>query len=519
MSSITDTEKINFIKNNFHQYFDLTLNQSISTTETVNLVIPIETISETNIVSDPFGEYHHDITLPENYKVNDILSKYENTEYTGIKCICTKVIDGDTIKVKIPIEKEDGTIGFENKIIRLTGVNTPEEGKQGYEVSKDFLEKVCFDEKYLKRLSYERGNITLSEKEIEYYSEVENSKKIFYKEDSISPNGRNNQDTRRFYGIIIVNNKNINEVILKERLGELWYIPPSEFPSYKWINPDTSIHVENFQNDSIKTLFPYFNSELTNVVFTPRDDITKIYQYEVYKGVYYIKLQPFSQNIRMHLLPKSYDCSNEILILKDDMTKPNIIKSDDYYYFENGNPINSYYIENGEIRDRENISDRTYNINDWEETFCDFSYDIKNSTKTFKNLQICMGYRYNNSTPFYSVHFSGVRDNTNVQIKDRCTLIDVNFDEIENKSNNITQYHYTQNKELYLPKDPRDIKEPNTYIDIDHVSIIGETNHKILKYINDFLYSEEYYKEINDNNITYLKSSTVAEWEDLSRTD
>lgn len=517
MSALNNTEKINFIKNNFHQYFDIALNQSLSTTETVNLVIPIDTINSPGVTNNSFTSYHHDITFPEDYKIEDILSKYEDTDYEGIKCVCTKVTDGDTIEIKILNKKSDTETSSETKIVRLVGANTPEEGNPGYDVSKEFLEKVCFSPKYLKRLALERKEIELSEDEENYYKKVENDKPIFFKEDSIRPHGRNNRDYGRYYGVLIVDGKNINEVILKERIGELWYIPPSEFPSYEWISPQTSIHAENVNNTSINVLFPYFNEEMTNVVFTPRDDVSTIYRYEIYKGVYYIKLQPYSQYIRMHLLPKYYDCSDEILFLKDDMIKPNIIKSNDYDYFEEGNPINSYYKENNEIRDRTNIpeSEKKYDISKWSNTFCDFSYDVKKSTQSLQNIQICVGYRYNNSTPFYSVHYTGIRDNTNIQVEDRCTLIDANLDKIEEISNNITQYNYNpENNELYIQK-PAVIRKSYEKPSIDHVSEIGTVYHKTLKYINDLLYSEEYIPTENGWKKLYAQSN----WIDISLAD
>ena len=525
MSVLNNEEKINFIKDNFHQYFDFTLNQNLSTTETVNLVIPLDKISSDNtyydednyLVSDDFGNYHHDITFPEDYKINDILSKYEDTDYEGVRGVCTNVVDGDTLDIKIPIKKEDGTISSIIKRVRLVGVNTPEANKTGYDVSKEFLEKVCFTPKYLKKLAWKREEIQLTEEERTYYESVENDKPIYFKEDSISPHGRNNKDFKRYYGILIVDGKNINEIILKEQLGELWYIPPSEFPSYEWTDYNTSVHVEDFTNTFINVLYPYFNEEMTNVVFTPQDDYTKIYRYEIYKGVFYIKLQPYSNKIRMHLLPKYYDCSDSILFLKDDITEPIIKKSDDYYHFAERSPINAYYLQNNEIRDRTAILDeeRGYNLSDWTNTFCDFSYDTKEDTKGLDNIQICVGYRYNNSSPYYSVHYTGVRDNTNIQIEDRCTLIDANLDNIEEISNNITQYSYnTENNELYIQK-PAIIRgtydEPNT----DHVTEVGPVYHKILKYINDLMYSEEYVPSENG----WRKKYTQSNWVDITLAD
>ena len=58
---------------------------------------------------------------------------------------------------------------------------------------------------------------------------------------------------------------------------------------------------------------------MTNIVFTPQDDYTKLYRFEIYKNVIYVKLKPFSRLIRMHLLPKAYNCSSNVLLLRDNM--------------------------------------------------------------------------------------------------------------------------------------------------------------------------------------------------------
>ena len=59
MPTLNNTKIIDYIENNFHQYFDLKLNKNLSTTETINLVIPIYQLTEENIVSDPLNSYEH----------------------------------------------------------------------------------------------------------------------------------------------------------------------------------------------------------------------------------------------------------------------------------------------------------------------------------------------------------------------------------------------------------------------------------------------------------------------------
>lgn len=460
--TLNNIEKINYIKG-FHQYFDLRLNTNISTTETVNLVIPIE-------------------QLTKEYDIEDVLSKYDNSQYAEdndlIECTCIRVIDGDTLDVKIP---QGETEEYQQKRVRLVGVNTPEINEKGYDIAKAFLKKIV------------------------------EKKRLYLKVDTSNPYDKYD----RLLAVLICNNKNINEVLLNEGLAEVMYIPPSDFNPYKWENITVNVQ-EN--SDDINILYPYFNADMTNVIFTPKNDPTTLYRYEVYQGVYFIRLQPFSQEIRMHLLPKAYDCSDVVLFFRDDMVENlKVQKSDDYEYYPEKENINSYYLVNDEIRDRTDpdISLQSYNVDNWPDTYCDFSYNVSKNTRNLDKIEICAGYQYNNSSPYYSVHYTGVRDNTNISTEDRCTLIDANYDNIEDIANNITQYHYDSQKQLYIPKKPRDIKTPNTYEDIDHITDIEKIHHKKLKYINDVLYSEEDILNTSQGKKRY----TVANWEDISEKD
>ena len=511
--SLNDIDIRNYIKNNFHQYYDLTLNTVLSTQEFVNLVIPIQTLRAGDTVSEDRDSYHHDITYPEDTDIEeDILSKYEDTLYTNkselLKCVCTEVIDGDTIKIQEIKSLEHGILNSNKITVRLVGVNTPEidsttgeEKGTGAFVSRDFLEEVVYDSLYLTKIRKQRNDEELTPQE----SRAVNTKHIYLKFDS--KKYYDNDVYKRRLAVLIADDKNINEIILKEGLGEIEYVPPSEFDPFKWGYDNTDVFIYNFKNSDITTLSPYFNPDMTNIAFTPYDDYDKLYKYEIYKNVIYIRLQPYSQKIRMHLLPKAYDCSNTILIFRDDMiTKDNLQKSDDYFYNDKLSFINSFYQKDNQIRDRTNpdISSEQYKAEKWENTFCEFSYDISENTKSFKGLQICSGYKYNKSTPYYSLHYTGVKDNTNRALEDRCTLIDANYDRLETKPNNITQFHYTSAGNLYIPRIPRDVK--GSYDGIDHVldDKIGKTNHKIIKYINDEIYSEEDKKYI------------ICEWIDIS---
>lgn len=477
---LSNKEKIDYITNNFHQYIDLTLNRNVTSPEVVNLVIPFEDIGEDKIKSK--YNYSHDMNLDE---LNDI-SIYPNSEMNyDILCYCSRVIDGDTFNIRIPSVDNNGKIVYTKDSVRLSGVNAPEIGIKGADVSKKYLEKICYTPEYEQLLiskNYNEDDIT--------NEELRNipTKKIYIKKDNVGSRDKYN----RLLGVLLVDNKNINSVLLKEGVAEIWYVPPSEFNPYEWGDENTSIHGDVISDDT-SIISPYLNYDVTNVIFTPKNDYKTIYRYEVYKKVFYVKMQPFSKEIRMHILPKQYDCSDSVLIFKDNMLNTRTLSLSQNYkhYPERGN-INSYFQFNNADRDRDNpdISNNSWNFNQWgRNTFADFTYDISQNTKNFNSLLICAGYRYNKSTPFFSVHYTGVKDKTNTEIEDRCTVIDANYDEISSKTNNITQFKYNQQNELLFPKD--DMTKDVKYADIDHLDNIGKLYHKKVKYINDLLYSEE----------------------------
>lgn len=128
---------------------------------------------------------------------SDILNKYNDTscriEESGI---CTKVVDGDTIYVE--------GVGK----VRFVGVNTPEKGVEGAQTSKYFTQKFCLNKRV-----------------------------------GLDIDDRKNEDRYgRKLAVVIVNGKNLNEMLLKEGLAEVMYIPPSEFVPYDWTNENTPSH-------------------------------------------------------------------------------------------------------------------------------------------------------------------------------------------------------------------------------------------------------------------------------------
>ena len=149
--------------------------------------------------SIPTSKYH-------DMSASDILSKYHKTDcHVEEKGVCTKVVDGDTIYL------DNG------EKIRFVGVNTPERGVEGYITSKNFVQKLCLNK--------------------EVGIDIDDSK--------------HNDRYGRTLGVVIVNGKNVNEMLLKEGLAEVMFMPPSEFYPYDWA--DSSTHIPNSQNTYIHT--------------------------------------------------------------------------------------------------------------------------------------------------------------------------------------------------------------------------------------------------------------------------
>jgi endonuclease YncB( thermonuclease family) len=132
---------------------------------------------------------------------SDILSKYEKTDCKVEEtAVCTKVVDGDTI------ELDNG------KKVRFVGVNTPERGVEGYITSKNFVQKLCLNKKV--------GLDIDDSKHTDKYG--------------------------RTLAVVIVDGRNLNEMLLKEGLAEIMYMPPSEFYPYNWA--DSSTHTADAYN-------------------------------------------------------------------------------------------------------------------------------------------------------------------------------------------------------------------------------------------------------------------------------
>ena len=161
------------------------------------LIILIIGIGVISVASAYSGTgFTHDIPFSKYRDVSNskILNKYNDTECHVEKTgVCEKVVDGDTIYL---------TSGEK---VRFVGVNTPERGVEGYITSKNFVQKFCLNKK-----------IGL---------DVDDAK---------------HQDRYgRTLAVVIVDGKNLNEMLLKEGLAEIMYMPPSEFYPYNWAGDST----------------------------------------------------------------------------------------------------------------------------------------------------------------------------------------------------------------------------------------------------------------------------------------
>lgn len=160
------------------------------------LVIAIGAISVASAYTGTGFSHNIPSSKYSDVSASDILNKYNDTEcHVEEKAVCTKVVDGDTIYL------DNG------EKIRFVGVNTPERGVEGYIASKNFVQKLCLNK--------------------EVGIDVDNSK--------------HNDRYGRTLGVVIVDGKNVNEMLLKEGLAEIMYMPPSEFYPYDWANSNTHV--------------------------------------------------------------------------------------------------------------------------------------------------------------------------------------------------------------------------------------------------------------------------------------
>ena len=194
------------------------------------------------VSSESHNEFVHNKKISEYQNKTDtqILESYEDANYIPNNIIhittkCTRVIDGDTIEVR--------DLG----IVRLVGVNTPEIGMLGADTSKYVLQKLCLNKNMSLRIDMKKSK----------------------------------DKYNRILAVVIVNGKNINEVMLREGLAEIMFIRPSSFNPYSWgtnnetygsnvqitvINPKKQI-----LNDLLSSLQLVYNGDSLNSSYNPKN--------------------------------------------------------------------------------------------------------------------------------------------------------------------------------------------------------------------------------------------------------
>lgn len=167
------------------------------------LIIALGTISIANAYVGTGFSHNIPASKYNDITTSDILNKYNQTNcHVEESGICTKVVDGDTIYL------DNG------KKIRFVGVNTPERGVEGYITSKNFVQKLCLNKKVGIDIDDSKGT--------DRYG--------------------------RTLAVVIVDGKNVNEMLLKEGLAEIMYMPPSEFNPFDW--GTSSTHVDTIHSSS-----------------------------------------------------------------------------------------------------------------------------------------------------------------------------------------------------------------------------------------------------------------------------
>lgn len=170
------------------------------------LIILLLAIGAVSIANAYTGTgFSHNVPSSKYFDMSasDILNHYSDTEcHVEDSAVCTQVVDGDTIYL------DNG------KKVRFVGVNTPERGVEGYIASKNFVQKLCLNKKV---------GLDIDDR-------------------------KHNDKYGRTLAVVIVDGKNVNEMLLKEGLAEIMYMPPSEFFPYDWA--DSNTHVADTHSSS-----------------------------------------------------------------------------------------------------------------------------------------------------------------------------------------------------------------------------------------------------------------------------
>lgn len=272
-------------------------------------------------------------------------------------------------------------------------------------------------------------------------------------------------------------------------------VPENVNEFVNFVLPIEKIDTYDFENEN--GLRKFFNNDFNNIVFTANDNET-LFKYEVYKKVFFIRMPFYCDVIRMHIIPKKYDASDEksetpLLFFKadkNDINEDNFFCTSQYERREDKKNINLYYKE-GSKSSSEGI----------------YKFDIRKYTKNLKNLQINSGYSYNETNPTDEInHYTGVLDEsdehgepTESLTEFNITLMDANYDEISNFTNTIKSQELNNNQIIW-PTNTNPY--PDSQNGFNNPHSINTIYHKTIKYFNDDIYIEE------DNN--YLN----ADWDE-----
>lgn len=277
----------------------------------------------------------------------------------------------------------------------------------------------------------------------------------------------------------------------------------------------------------------FVNKTFSNFLFTPKNDFSKIFQYEYYQGSFFIRMEPYTPQIVMHILPQKYEGfkSGDVLFFKDTRVTP--IKHHYYRTHSNKPNINLYYqhqVDGVAAGDRplslnpvkfSKFSNKFTYINyltessTWEQknymdTYGEFDFDISEATENLDKIQINAGYQYNESSSDKNViHYTGIYDNHSIDSQ-RAVLIDANYDgENANFTNVITQLEWNQNSSQTSFPQTEAKAYNNLGFNNSHLHNIGKTFFKTIKYWNDDIFISEK----NDDNDTQ-DNYKIGHWTD-----
>ncbi len=240
-----------------------------------------------------------------------------------------------------------------------------------------------------------------------------------------------------------------------------------------------------------------FNDNFNNIIFTPSNS-QDIYSYELYKNIFYIRMNPFSKEIRMHITPKIYDASNT-------SNNPVLFFRDSQIFKTESHP-NETFIKATDFYDRDSTQDDKVNLN-WLKSTVDknnsnvtdkagaYLFNIKDKTVGMQNIQINTGYYYNNSNPTDEFnHYIGIIDETNfgkddelieesVTLVNRVSTPDSSTFKDDIIKLSIDAYKNMKNAEYSLSNNPGDERDSDD-VDIEK----NKEYEKVLKYFGDSLY-------------------------------